>query len=394
VLRAVSKAPPPPLPLPPIHLISSSVDQLNFFMRERELPRAMRRELRVFFDQARRVREVNDDSRLLGEMSPLLQGTVAFAANRQWLRKIWWLHSIVMNESRESREFVAMLAKALQVSAYVASERPPLGQLYVLRKGMCIKNWRFLRSGRAWGDDMILGDRRLIDHSQAVALTFIELFSLSREAMVATCDKFAGQGVLIEKAAVRIRMQRALIMHYCEVEGKRPRSFVPQKFASGYFWVGPQMSTDDKISALYERQPLPSLGITDAEAALRITDTPPPSAPPPALVPAPPSASAEEARSTEARLDRLQTSVDLLAESFGCFQTSVTAQFAMADLARRQAKLSKKQKRPPPLPSSGNADDEVAPFSTADKSRPFQLQRVKTAATTAELAATADKLEA
>ena len=42
------------------------------------------------------MREVNDDASLLENMSPLLQGTVAFAANREWLRKIWWLRSHVV----------------------------------------------------------------------------------------------------------------------------------------------------------------------------------------------------------------------------------------------------------------------------------------------------------
>ena len=110
-------------------------------MRERHLPKAMRRELREYFENARHVREVNDDSQLLASMSPLLQGTVAYAANRPWLAKIWWLQN--MAESRENREFFASLAKSLQVIAYVASERPPLGQLYVMRKGMIIKNWHY-----------------------------------------------------------------------------------------------------------------------------------------------------------------------------------------------------------------------------------------------------------
>ena len=58
-------------------LFQTTMDALNMFMRERQLPRAMRRQLRSFFDQSRRVREVNDDTLLLTHMSPLLQGTVA-----------------------------------------------------------------------------------------------------------------------------------------------------------------------------------------------------------------------------------------------------------------------------------------------------------------------------
>ena len=65
-------------------MFENTMDSLNYFMRERELPRPMRITLREFFTNARRVHQVNDDSELLDKMSPLLQGTVALAANRQW----------------------------------------------------------------------------------------------------------------------------------------------------------------------------------------------------------------------------------------------------------------------------------------------------------------------
>lgn len=134
----------------------------------------------------------------------------------------------------------------LQVKAYVASERPPLGQLYVLRKGMCIKNWRFMRAGRVWGDDLILlmadtDDTRFMDHSQArprpctspfprpfptfmpmsmtigtichsqaVALTYAEVFAVTREALEASCDAFPEAREILIRAAKKIKFKRAV----------------------------------------------------------------------------------------------------------------------------------------------------------------------------------------
>ena len=49
-----------------------------------------------------------------------------------------------------------------------------VGQLYVLRKGVCVKNWNFMRGGAVWGDDMIIDALHLLDHSQAVAVTYME----------------------------------------------------------------------------------------------------------------------------------------------------------------------------------------------------------------------------
>ena len=62
----------------------TTMDNLNYFMRERELTREMRLTLRDYFQNARRVHQTTDDGDLLEKMSPLLQGTVALAANRKW----------------------------------------------------------------------------------------------------------------------------------------------------------------------------------------------------------------------------------------------------------------------------------------------------------------------
>jgi hypothetical protein len=129
-------------------LFHTTMDQLNCFMRERALPKKMRQDLRKYFEMARQVREVNDDSNLLANMSPLLQGRVALAANRHWLQCIWYLSWDAMSSCSDAREFVTSVAKSLIVIAYVAEERAPIGQLYILRKGMCVKNWNFMRAGR------------------------------------------------------------------------------------------------------------------------------------------------------------------------------------------------------------------------------------------------------
>ena len=53
------------------------------------------------------MHEATDDGDLLAKMSPLLQGTVAVAANREWLGQIWFLHG--MGNTRLEKEFVAAL---------------------------------------------------------------------------------------------------------------------------------------------------------------------------------------------------------------------------------------------------------------------------------------------
>ena len=183
----------------------------------------MRDQLRQYFERSRTVREVNDDSSLLATMSPLLQGTVAYAANRRWIERIWYLRS--MGSSRDSKEFVASLASALTLRAYIAEERAALGLLYVIRRGRCVKNWRFFKAGDVFGDDIILDSEALLDHSQGVAITFLEAYTISRDALDAAANRFPQARVVIERAAVRLRMQRALLVYVFAVltAGFHPR---------------------------------------------------------------------------------------------------------------------------------------------------------------------------
>jgi len=182
-------------------------------------------------------------------MSPLLQGRVAVEANRQWLERVWYL--AWLPDTRDTTEFIATLAKALNVHAYVVKERAPIGQLYILRKGMCVKNWNFLRSGRVWGDDIIIDALHLMDHSQAVALTYMEVFVMTREDLDAAAEAFTEAQAILDHAARHIRLQRALIVYFCEQMSSKPRSFIRPTDANCYVYVANQMSVEQKVNALH-----------------------------------------------------------------------------------------------------------------------------------------------
>ena len=154
----------------------NTLDALNYFMRERELPRRLRMTLREFFNNARRIHELNNDGHLLNKMSPLLQGVVAITANRKWLQHVWYFRDIESVEN--GSEFIVALAKQLVIRSFVAHERLPTGQLYILRSGCVVRMWRFLVVGTVFGEDMILENKSLVDYAQAVALSYVEAYTL------------------------------------------------------------------------------------------------------------------------------------------------------------------------------------------------------------------------
>lgn len=144
----------------------NTMDQLNFFMRERDLPFEMRTSLRDFFKSARRVNQLSNDTDLMNKLTPELQSTVALAANREWLNKVWFCRELW--HTREGVAFIAQLAQQLVLRNFVASERVPVGMLCIVRKGLVVKMWRFLGARKVWGEDFILDNEELIDHSRTL----------------------------------------------------------------------------------------------------------------------------------------------------------------------------------------------------------------------------------
>jgi CRP-like cAMP-binding protein len=229
----------------------TTMDRLNMFMRERELPREMRLTLRSFFESAREVHQVESDSDLLFKMTPLLQGTVAWRANKPWLDRIWFLRD--QHSTREGREFIAALAMKMQLQAYISHERLPIGQLYVLRKGMVVKLWRFLGPESVFGEDMLLGDPNLICHSQAVALTYVETFSLSKDSFEDVAVDHPAPMVEVEKQMRKIRLQRALLRYMADRQGREgARSFVSRDVARGYSYVTEATPLEKQLRELRE----------------------------------------------------------------------------------------------------------------------------------------------
>ena len=214
-------------------MYETTMDQLNYYMTERKLPKEMRITLRDYFQMARHVHQSSDDSALLAKMSPLLQGTVALAANKKWVDSVAFLRGL--GSTRSEREFIGELAKRLELSAYVGNERVPLGRLYILRCGMIVRMWRFLGAGRVWGEDFLLApDFEMVDHAQAVALTFCETFSLTRANFDAAAQYYEEPMEYIRRFVKKFRLKRALL-NYLVVEkahGKL-KSFVPRSASDG-----------------------------------------------------------------------------------------------------------------------------------------------------------------
>ena len=202
---------------------------------------------------------------------------------------IWFFHGI--GETHEGREFIAALANVLVRRAYIANERVPVGYLYILRRGIVVKLWRFLRSAQhtspppsipfshaslsffplaqlreGLGEDIILDVPELIDHSQAVALTYCEVYTLGRAELDELLGRFPRAERRVSTAKKKVTLQRAFIMYLAKNAGRKARSFIPRSAASGFNEVphfaghvtqATQMTVHQKLDRIMRHNAMP-----------------------------------------------------------------------------------------------------------------------------------------
>jgi hypothetical protein len=177
---------------------NARLDLLNQMLTERNLDQDLRLRIRNFYHQAREARVSAHYTDLIEEMSPALQGEVALACNRLWVDSIWWLNGA-------SQEFVLCLVSSVVTMLYAQREVFTLPfTLFVLSRGIVARKASILRHGAVWGEDQVLlKSWKLMDHSTCVALTFVEVYTLSRDRLDSALARFPEDARLARKAYVR-----------------------------------------------------------------------------------------------------------------------------------------------------------------------------------------------
>lgn len=107
---------------------------------------------------------------------------------------------------------------------------------------------------QVWGEDIILDNIELVDHAQAVALTYVEAFTLRRNALDSLLGEFDLPRRVVRRAARRIALQRALLKYLTQLAGKRgPASFIMRSMAHGVDEVDDKLTSDRKMDLTLDK---------------------------------------------------------------------------------------------------------------------------------------------
>lgn len=149
-----------------------TMDDLNWMMRDRGMPKHLRSKLRRYFWESRSLTRLMEQRSIIERMSPMLQGVVARQLSEQWLSKVPYLQAL-------DQETLVAVARKLTPQLFAPNEAIEKQRtLFVVRRGVCMNGGRILVAGCLWGEDMLVSNDALREHYSVRCLTYLEVLAL------------------------------------------------------------------------------------------------------------------------------------------------------------------------------------------------------------------------
>ena len=182
------------------------MDELNLFVRDQGLSDELRVKLRAYFRNTIHYIRTKRYGSLLEQMSSQLRGHTAYEMCRTRMRKVPYL-----NHDEIEPEYMCELAVRYVTKVYSQMERLPCHNLAIVDRGMAVKNGRFYLGGSCLALDFILANEALRDLDDAIALTFVQVITLTRADVVGLLPKYPKAEHIVRRAALQMAVNRTVI---------------------------------------------------------------------------------------------------------------------------------------------------------------------------------------
>ena len=181
-----------------------TMDNLNRYVSSHNLPHALRQRLRDYFHRTQHLQKTSAFRSVLMRMSPTLQLELLWHTNKVWIERVGWLR---MAEPG----FITHLVLSLKPMVFAPSELVTGNMLYIVWRGAAIFGGRMLRAGGIWGDDMILSSEKLRTQWCARALTYLEVYLISRAELLMIASKFQDTYRQIRRHVMFVALKRGIL---------------------------------------------------------------------------------------------------------------------------------------------------------------------------------------
>lgn len=150
-------------------------DDLNTLIEQCSMVQDTRERLRAYYHEAKFVARKRSERYLMDQMSPALQGETALAAHAHWVKRVPFLHGL-------SQTHIVLMMQKLEIIVYTPKERLDRDRtLFVIKAGVCMRDFRMLRAGDCWGMDMLLENAHLRERKIAISISYLHCLLLSAQ---------------------------------------------------------------------------------------------------------------------------------------------------------------------------------------------------------------------
>lgn len=180
------------------------LDELNWLMRERNVPQSVRTTLRRYMFESANVRRLEEQRAVIQQISPMLQGHVIGSMMDAFRHRVSYF--------RDMRpEVVQRLSRELHATLYAPNEVVTMQRaLMAARRGSGWRGGRILVAGDVWGEDAILSRQALRDLTPVRCLGFFEVLSLQLSAVWATLEYHPQEKEQVRWAAIKLAFNRII----------------------------------------------------------------------------------------------------------------------------------------------------------------------------------------
>ena len=199
------------------------MDELEYFMSDRNFELQHRVRLREFFRETQDYSRLRARDSLMIQMSTQLRGDTALKIGQHTLSRVSYF-----SLDHVEKEFMSVVALNLHGAVYEAREVLPTVDLTVVMKGMAARKLRIFSKGSILGADCVIPDARIgvRDLDTANCLTFLQTSQISRSALFTIVEHFPVAKLHMRKAAAIYTLRAAFMQYYKEWKSEAMHSFV------------------------------------------------------------------------------------------------------------------------------------------------------------------------
>jgi len=187
------------------------MDELVFFMEERDFDVDHKQRLRDFFTYTKDFARESGYSAIFERMSNKLRADTALIMGEQHVQLVWYLR-----KSTCEIGFLCEVALNLKPALYEIHEPLPIKKLTVISRGLVAQRMRLIGAGKVLGTDCLLKEHHqgLRDLDPVMCLSYVHVACISRDTLFSLAKDYPQADRTLKMAARHMTVRAALLLYY------------------------------------------------------------------------------------------------------------------------------------------------------------------------------------